>query len=247
MPNGGSLTIRTRNLRAEEGVIEEDLPPGAYVAHAIVRARGEVVAERTRHVEVLPGSAPVAAPAAAAAVTVSPREIVQGQLARKYITGLSVQAASTPLAAAARRALDDQWEAVETELQRAPAVEGPAAHVAPALRGLALFAREDYAAAAAALEQAQAAAPDNALTAFFLGWAREGARDSSAALSAWRRAAYLDPANVSAHLALADGYMRLAQPALAAQALRAGLTVLPSSPELQERLRQIERRQEFPR
>jgi len=46
---------------------------------------------------------------------------------------------------------------------------------------------------------------------------------------------------VSAHLALADGYLNLSEPALAAQALRAGLAALPSSLELQSRLQQIER------
>lgn len=224
-----------------------DVAPGNYVAHAIVRARGEVVAERTRHVEVLAGSAPVPAPAVVSVVSVAPIDIVQGQLARRYITGLSQQVVSTPLAGVARRALDSQWELVESELTRSPAAAGTAlAHVAQALRGLALFVREDYAGAAAALDASLAADPQNALTAFFLGWAREGARDATGALSAWRRAAFLDPANVSAHLALADGYMRLAQPALAAQALKAGLTALPSSPELQERLRQIERKQEIP-
>jgi tetratricopeptide (TPR) repeat protein len=116
--------------------------------------------------------------------------------------------------------------------------------VGEALRGLALFVREEYVAAAAALERSSAVDPQNPLTAFFLGWAREGARDARGALSAWRRAAFLDPTNVSAHLALADGYIRLGHPDLAMQALRAGLTALPSSPELQERLRQIERRQE---
>ncbi len=223
-----------------------DVAPGNYVAHAIVRARGEVVAERTRHVEVLAGSAPVQSPAVVSVVSVAPIDIVQGQLARRYITGLSQKAVSTPLAGVARRALDSQWELVESELTRSPAADAPLAHVAHALRGLALFVREDYAGAAAALDASLAADPQNALTAFFLGWAREGARDATGALSAWRRAAFLDPANVSAHLALADGYMRLAQPALAAQALKAGLTALPSSPELQERLRQIERKQEIP-
>ena len=60
---------------------------------------------------------------------------------------------------------------------------------------------------------------DNALTAFFLGWAQEGAGDSRAAMSAWRSAAHLDPSLVSAHLALADGYLKVSQPALAVQAL----------------------------
>lgn len=247
----------------------DGVAPGAYIAHAVVRARGEVVAERTRHLEVLAGSGPVDAPAA---VAVSPIEIVQGQLARRYIAALQQRAASTPLATAARRAADNQWELVEAELQRTGGGAAPTggaglppsrdasadrrslgeggqaprsaeAAVANALRGLAQFVREDYAGAAASLDLSLAADPDNAMTAFFLGWAREGARDSRGALTAWRRSAFLDPSNVSAHLALADGYMRLAQPALAAQALKAGLTALPSSPELQERLRQIERRE----
>jgi hypothetical protein len=46
---------------------------------------------------------------------------------------------------------------------------------------------------------------------------------------------------VSAHLALADGYLKLSQPALAIQVLKAGLVALPSSIELQARLQQIER------
>jgi len=220
----------------------EGVPAGSYTAHATVRARGEVVGERTRHVEVVAGSAPVAAPAV---VAVSPIDIVQGQLARKYITALSQQAASTSLAGAAKRALDGQWELVETELARATAASGPVA-IAQGLRGLALFVREDYSGASAALDQALAADQKNGLTAFFLGWAREGARDATGALSAWRLAAFLDPSNVSAHLALADGYMRLSQPALAAQALKAGLAAIPSSLELQDKLRQIERKQEKP-
>jgi tetratricopeptide (TPR) repeat protein len=141
---------------------------------------------------------------------------------------------------AARRATEGKWEEVELQLQKAG--DDPA-FVPQALLGFALFAREDYAGAATALQRALEAEPTNALTAFFLGWAKEGAGDSSAALSAWRSAAHLDPSLVSAHLALADGYLRLSQPALAVQALKAGLTALPSSPELQSRLRQLESRQ----
>ena len=79
------------------------------------------------------------------------------------------------------------------------------------------------------------------MTAFFLGWAQDGAGNSRAALSAWRTAAHLDPSLVSAHLALADGYLKVSEPALAVQALRAGLTALPSSIEIQSRLQQLER------
>ncbi|HXG72087.1 MAG TPA: hypothetical protein VNJ04_15870, partial [Gemmatimonadaceae bacterium] len=100
--------------------------------------------------------------------------------------------------------------------------------------------REDYAGAAAALQRSMGL-EERALTAFFLGWAQDGAGDARAALSAWRSAAHLDPSLVSAHLALADGYLKLSQPALAVQALRAGLVALPTAVELQSRLQQRDR------
>jgi tetratricopeptide (TPR) repeat protein len=216
--------------------------PGEYTAHAIVTARGEVLAERTRHVQILEGSSPepaAAAPAAvpAAANTAAPVQVTRGALAERYIAGLGKAAQGSPVAETARRAAEGRWEEVEADLRRMPDDGGEAMS---ALRGFALFAREDYGAAAEALARAHEAAPKNALTAFFLGWAHEGAGDSRAAISAWRTATYLDPTLVSAHLALADGYLRIAQPALAVQALKAGLKALPESPELRTRLQQIE-------
>jgi VWFA-related protein len=217
------------------------ITPGAYLARAVVTARGEIVAERTRQVEILAGRGPAPSPADArpsVTGTVAPVEVIKGELARGYIASLRSRAQGTPLAEAARRVSDGRWEEAELELRRAGDDRG---EVAQALRGIALFSRENYKEAAAALRQALAANDKNALTAFLLGWAEEGAGDSRAALSAWRSAAYLDPSLVSVHLALADGYLRLSEPALAVQALKAGLAALPASPELQTRLHQIER------
>jgi VWFA-related protein len=216
------------------------IAPGQYLAHAVVTARGEVVAERTRQVEVLEGSAPVAAAGSrTAAHAVSPVVVMRGSLAQGYIGTLRQRAQGTPFAETARRAAEGRWEEVEADLRR---LTDDGGEIASALRGFALFAREDYTGAAAALERAREAGPKNALTAFFLGWTYEGAGDARAAISAWRSAAYLDPSLVSVHLALADGYLRLAEPALAVQALKAGLAAVPSSPELQTRLHQIEKK-----
>ncbi|HSL20639.1 MAG TPA: VWA domain-containing protein [Vicinamibacterales bacterium] len=216
------------------------VPPGDYLARAVVTARGEIVGERTRQVEVLEGRAAATAPDAAepALATLSPIEVVRGDLAQQYLGTLLKGADGTPAYLAARRATEGRWEEAEALLRRLRDEAGVVAH---ALRGFALFVREDFRGAAAALEEAFAADPQSALTAFFLGWAHDGAGDPRAALSAWRSAAHLDPSLVSAHLALAEGYLRLSQPALAVQALKAGLAKLPSSPELQARLQQIER------
>jgi VWFA-related protein len=208
--------------------------PGEYLAHATVSSGGEVVAERTRHVEVLAGRA--AAGPATTEPPPSPVDVARGEVAKKYLAGIQSRTQGTPAAEAARRAVEGRWEETELALRRVTA-ETAETH---ALRGFALFAREDYTGAAAALQRSMGL-EENALTAFFLGWAQDGAGDSRAALSAWRTAAHLSPALVSAHLALADGYLKLSQPALAVQALRAGLTALPASVELQARLQQLER------
>jgi hypothetical protein len=110
-----------------------------------------------------------------------------------------------------------------------------------ALTGLEKFAARDYPGAIAAFQSALEANPSSGGIAFLLGWAFHGAGDDRQAISAWRRAAYTDPTIVPAHLALADIYVRLAQPALAVQAIRAGLNALPESPELRDRLSRLER------
>jgi hypothetical protein len=118
------------------------------------------------------------------------------------------------------------------------AASSPAA--AEALNGLDRLGVRDYAAAIAAFQKALQTS-ENGGTAFLLGWAFHLAGDDRQAISAWRRAAFVDPTIVPAHLALADLYVRLSQPALAVQALRAGLAALPRSPELLDKLSRLER------
>lgn len=110
-----------------------------------------------------------------------------------------------------------------------------------AARGLERLAARDYPAAIGAFQAVLDANPQSGAAAFLLGWAFHGAGDDRQAISAWRRAAFIDPTMVPAHLALADTYVRLSQPALAVQALRAGLVALPQSPELLDRLNRLER------
>jgi tetratricopeptide (TPR) repeat protein len=214
----------------------DSVAPGNYIAHAVVTSGGETVAERTRQVEVLAGAAPPM-PASPAAPSVSPIEIARGDLGRKYVAALARGVKGTPLAEAAQRAAEGRWEEADIALRRAGG-DAAGAH-ALALRGFTQFVRENYAEAATAIEQSLAADED-ALTAFFLGWAHDGAGNTRGAISAWRSAAHLDPSLVSAHLALADGYLKISERALAIQALRSGLTALPASTEIQSRLHQLE-------
>jgi hypothetical protein len=222
----------------------DGIAPGDYIAHAVVRANGEIVAERTRQLEVVEAStAGQTDTTGAVQERVSPADVVGGELGRRYVAELSQRADSAAVREAARHASQGNWEQVELGLRRVTEEAGASV---PALRGLALFVREDFAGAAAALAAALEADGRNALTAFFLGWAQEGVGEPRAALSAWRNAAYLDPTLVSAHIALADGYLRLSQPALAVQALRAGLAALPDSTELRDRLARLEKPRDMP-
>jgi Tfp pilus assembly protein PilF len=109
-----------------------------------------------------------------------------------------------------------------------------------ATRGFDLFAQADYSAAATELGEALKLDQTSAATAFVLGWAHEEAGHHREAIGAWRAAAAIDPKMVPAHLALADGYLRMSERALAEQAIRAGLTAMPGSPELQAKLAQIQ-------
>jgi len=225
-------------VRAPFAISLPGVEPGAYVVHATLVSSGAILAERTRFVDVAGGTAgPVAArPLPAPAPPVPPREIVEGQLGQALLADLLERSRATPLTSSVEDAARGQWERSEAAVQNAANTD----FVAQSVRGLARFVREDFAGAVTAWTHAQSAQPDHALTAFFLGWAHDRAGDTRAALTSWRGAAHLDPLMVSAHLALAEGYLKLQQPALARQALRAGLDALPDSAELRQRLLQIE-------
>jgi predicted Zn-dependent protease len=109
------------------------------------------------------------------------------------------------------------------------------------LRGLAQLGQQNYASAAATLGAEFDAHPTDADVAFVLGWARRGAGDVPGAVGAFRSAAHLEPRLVPAHLALASTYASVGQPALAIQALQAGLGHLPNSPELRTMLDQLKK------
>ena len=171
------------------------LEAGQYVARAIVRVKGEIVADLRRPVEVILGAAPAGA-MAKPADRARASNVLDGEIAQRL----------------SRRAATSATDTIR--------------------RGLAELGREQYAESAALLGVAFDAQPDDAALAFVLGWARAGAGDRTGAVTAFRNAAVLEPAMVPAHLALADMYLALGHPALAIQAVEAGLKAVPQSVEL---------------
>jgi predicted Zn-dependent protease len=153
--------------------------------------------------------------------------VLAGAVARRLISD-AARSADATIRRAADAASRARWAEVQQTLSSAAAGDLHASR----LRALARLAAEEYAAAAADLQQEFLARPDDAAVAFVLGWARVGAADDTAAISAFRSAAFLEPTLVPAHLAIAEIYVRIRQPALAIQALEAGLANVPNSPEL---------------
>jgi hypothetical protein len=197
--------------RATFAVPLTGVAPGAYQARVKVSAGSETVADLTRELEVIEGSRPLPPPPVA-----------------------GDPAARTPMR---------PEDVLNGDFVRAArgALRGSTTPAAVrATKGFDLFARADYGAAAAELSEALRLDQANAAAAFVLGWAYQEAGESRQAIGAWRAAATIDPKMVPAHLALADGYMRMSERALAEQAIRAGLTAMPGSPELQAKLAQIQ-------
>jgi VWFA-related protein len=196
-----------------------DLPlqavaPGAYLARARVMVGPDTVSQSVREVDIRAGRRPAYA---------APGEDGEHD----------------------RRAGFDPRAIAESTIARdfVAGLEHASSPALPAARaGLDRLRSSDFAGSISEFEAVIQVEDKNGAAPFLLGWAYHGAGQDRQAISAWRRAAFVDPTLVSAYLALADIYVRLSQPALAAQALRAGLAALPQSPELLERLARLERR-----
>lgn len=115
------------------------------------------------------------------------------------------------------------------------------AAVRQAASGVSLLKAGKYAEAVAALRAAFDQDQTNAPISFVLGWSLRGTGANVDAVSAFRNAATIAPAMIPAHLALADTYLLLQQPALAIQALETGLTAVPNSIELKRMLETIKK------
>ncbi len=217
--------------------------PGTYLVKATVRAGDDTVGELERQVHIVAGEPPAGELASAAAAPArpaapDPADVLDGDIAQQYLQALRDGAASgSTLERATMLAQDGKWDQVERTV--GPADTGSAS--ALGLRGLALLARHEFRDASAALQAAMKRDPRDARLAFLLGWADMGAGDTPRAIGDWRNATVLDPTLVPASLALADAYLSLTHPALAIQALQAGLRAVPGSPELQNKLSTIAR------
>ena len=196
--------------------------PGDYVAHAILSAAGEVVAERTRHVEVLAGDAPAPPPGAAAPV-VSPVVIARGDLGQRYLKSLAERAQGTPFADASKRAVEGRWEEADRALRRADAADGSPGGACAAHRVRARGLRGSRGRAGQSLDvlpvtlTASCSAGRRTAPATRKRRSRRGAAPRTS-IRRWSRRTSPSPMATSS----------IPERALALQALRAGLTACPA-------------------
>lgn len=232
-PTRSSNGVTSRGVRLELPL--EGVPPGEYVVRARIRNGADTIGERLRDVTVKSGERrrdpPGTAPRA------EPRHVLQSEIARRLIGDVQARAAQGgALASAARSAATGDWPAVDA------ALGGEANRSADAqlLRGLAGVARGDYTRAVEALREAERQGTAGAAVLFVAGWANAGSGRDADAITAWRGAVFEDPTLVPAYLALIDAYERLGHRDLALQVVRSGLRRMPGSPELLNRLAQLE-------
>ncbi len=208
------------------------VPPGQYLARATVRTGRETAAELLRDVVVVEGTRPEPPPPPPPAAF-DPAVVLGGELARRYVTDLQLNAPEA-LQPAASLAARQAWDQVE------PALSGSSSDTAAALRGLARFARGDFESAVDAWRGMLDAELVDPRAAFLFGWANAASGDDRSAITAWRLAALRDPTLVPAYLALIDAYLRLEEPALALQVARSGLASVPDSVELRDRVLRLQ-------
>ncbi len=209
--------------------------PGDYIVQVVVRKGDDTITELLRDVTVRGGTRPPVITALARAARFEPADVLQGDIGRRLLAAIYGRARGSQIEEAARAAASRNWSALEVALASTPSELADGS----ALRGIAAFARADYASAIKAFGEARTAGANDAALAFVLGWAHAASGDDRAAVTAWRSAILSDPALVSSYLALIDAYLRLGQPDLALQVVTSGLRALPGSPELADRMTQL--------
>jgi Flp pilus assembly protein TadD len=247
-----------KTMRQALGVVPVGaLPPGRYIARAIVMRGGKNIGKLTRPFEVTSGSA-AAASAAAAPGTVAGGTPASGVPAggRAAVTGIVVGARpalfkkedvlTQEMLRAAFEVMDKNHPAAKAAIARARSgkLEGTALMALDAgdqaagsiLRGIELLMKGQLDPAANQFGVAMRNAPDAPLASFFLGACYAAAGRDKEAVSAWERARAAQLQVPALQAVLADGWLRLGRPADAVEPLRQVLAREPQNDDVRKNL-----------
>jgi VWFA-related protein len=225
------------------------LPPGQYVARAIVTRGDQKIGQLSRPFQVTAASAAAAVNAPAASAS-GGKTTTSGGLLSSLLRPPDAFRKDDMLRAETLNVVLDGIDKTRPALKPATAqvrkgTYGGAARAAfdaddqlgsMFLRGLELYASGQLAQAATQFNGALRMAPDFAPASLYLGACfAAGGRDQEAA-AAWRKALAMDPKTSSSYTVLADALLRLRDGDQAAAVLRDAASAYPNDDEVRKRL-----------
>jgi VWFA-related protein len=236
------------------------LPPGRYIARAIVTRGGKNVGKLSRPFYVAPGSASSASSASIApdgpATPGTPGTGAAVSPSRAAITGIVLSARPAPFKkedVLSPEMLRGAFEVIEknhpaakaaTAKARTGKLEGTALMALDAgeqgagsiLRGLELLMKGQLDQAANQFGVAMRSAPDAPIASFYLGACYAAAGRDKEAVSSWERARAAKLPLPALQTLLADGWLRLGRPADALEPLRESLDKDPQNDAIRKNL-----------
>jgi tetratricopeptide (TPR) repeat protein len=226
------------------------LPPGPYVARAIISSNGKTVGKLTRPFIVAPGTrtaapqpsaaaaavaTPVAAPATsgiligARPATFNPTDVLKADMLKAVFDVMEKTHPTVKNAFA--KARNGQFEG--TALMALDAGDQAAGSV---LRGLEFFSKGQLNPAATQFGVALRSPADSAIASFYLGACFAAAGRDKDAVAAWERVRASQLAMPNLHVVLADGWLRMGQPAQALDPLKEALDKQPQNDGIRKNL-----------
>jgi VWFA-related protein len=210
------------------------LPPGEYVAHAIVRRGDQKIGELSRPFQIAASAAVVATPVALSSMLTAPAAFRRDAVLRPEVVASFMDALDK-----GRPAL----KATTTEVRRGrfdgaarQAFDAGDQLAAAFLRGLELFAKGDINPAATQFTAALRIEPQFAPASFYLGACYAVGGHDREATTAWRTALLAADKTPVEYASLADAVFRLGDDQQAIGPLRDAVSAWPGDDELRRRL-----------
>ena len=245
-----------RTLRQALAVIPVGaLPPGRYIARAIITTGGKTVGKLARPFEVAPAAAAKAGAPGASASSANAAS-ADNPVAPVMATGVFINAKPAPfirddvfkpeMLRAVFDAMDKNHPSAKGAFVRARAgkLEGTALMALDAgdqsagslLHGLELLTKGQLDQAANQFGIAMRSAPDSPIASFYLGACYAAAGRDKEAVGAWERARAAKLQLPGMQVLLANAWLRLGQPAQALEPLREALEREPQNDQLRKNL-----------
>jgi len=215
------------------------LPPGPYVARAVLAVRGKSTGQvvRSFRVTALAAGAPSASPIAGfvpASLQFDANAFLGAELLAPSLDGLRRTVGSLP--ANVSRAVDDAAAGRLDSLLDGLGDAQATSMALSFLRGVGLLARGQHAGALALFRAAVRERPDFVPATVYLAAAAAAQGYDQEAAGAWNTALLQDAGSPLVHVALADAHLRLGQAAAALDVLEPAVTTWPDDARLRHRL-----------